>query len=89
MKAIDKKVSAFIRVHTRFLNDVIFQTGLTGFTGYVFNPVYPVILSNSKCQFTYPLYSAGRRLLLNTWVKDGWLVIINPSNRRYLVSNLT
>ncbi len=44
------KVSAFIRVHPRFLIWVIFQTGLTGLTGYVFNPVYPVILSNLKCQ---------------------------------------
>ncbi len=46
-------VSALIRVHLRFLNEMIFQTGLTGLTGltgYVFNPVHPVILSNLKCQ---------------------------------------
>ncbi|NJD54252.1 MAG: hypothetical protein FIB07_15480 [Candidatus Methanoperedens sp.] len=38
--------SAFISVHLRFFIDVIFQTGLTGFTGYAFNPVNPVILSD-------------------------------------------
>jgi len=42
-------VSAFIRVHPRFFKNVIFHTGLTGSTGYVFNPVYPVIMSNLKC----------------------------------------
>jgi len=42
-------VSAFIRVYLRFFIDVIFQTGLTGSTGYVFNPVHPIILSNLKC----------------------------------------
>jgi hypothetical protein len=50
MKLTCTKVSAFICVHLRFLKNVIFQTGLTGLTGYVFNPVYPVILSNLKCQ---------------------------------------
>ncbi len=35
-------VSAFIRVYLRFFIDVIFQTGLTGSTGYVFDPVHPV-----------------------------------------------
>ncbi len=45
------KVYAFIRVHPRFFKNVIFQTGLTG---YVFNPVHPVILSNLKCQASAP-----------------------------------
>ena len=49
-------VSAFIRVYLRFFIDVIFQTGLTGSTGYVFDPVHPVILSNLKCPA--PLMSA-------------------------------
>jgi hypothetical protein len=40
-------VSAFIRVHPRFLKNVIFRTV---FTGCGFNPVHPVILSNSKFQ---------------------------------------
>ena len=48
--ASDTRVSAFIRVHPRFYKNVIFQTGLTGLTGYVFNPVHPVILSNLKYQ---------------------------------------
>lgn len=52
--ASDASVSAFIRVHLRFFIDVIFQTGLTGFTGYVFNPVHPVILPNLKYQPTEP-----------------------------------
>jgi hypothetical protein len=47
-------VSAFICVHLRFFIDVIFQTGLTGSTGYVFNPVHPVILSDLKCQLLAP-----------------------------------
>ena len=42
--------AALIRVHLLFFKNVIFQTGLTRLTGYVFNPVYPVILSNLKCQ---------------------------------------
>ena len=46
--------AAFIRVHLRFFNNLIFQTGLTGLTGYVFNPVHPVILSNLKCQLPAP-----------------------------------
>jgi len=36
-------VSALICVNLRFFKNVIFQTGLTGSTGYVFNPVHPVI----------------------------------------------
>jgi len=32
------------RNHPRFFKNVIFQTG------YALNPVYPVILSNLKCQ---------------------------------------
>ena len=51
-------VSALIRVHPRFFKNVIFQTGLTGSTGYVFNPVHPVILSNLKCQLPAPCQSA-------------------------------
>jgi len=51
-------VSAFIRVHLRFFKNVIFQTGLTGSTGYVFNPVHPVIVSNFKCQLSAPWQSA-------------------------------
>ena len=47
-------VSAFISVHLRFYKMLIFQTGFTGLTGYVFNPVHPVILSNLKCQLTAP-----------------------------------
>jgi hypothetical protein len=43
----DTEVSAFIRVHPRFFKHGIFQTGLTG---CVFTHVYPVILSNLKCQ---------------------------------------
>ncbi len=43
-------ISAFIRVHLRFFIDVIFQTGLTGSTEYVFNPVHPVIVSYLKCR---------------------------------------
>ena len=50
-------VSALIRVHLRFFKNVILQTGLTGSTGYIFNPVYPVILSNSKYQLTAPWQS--------------------------------
>ncbi len=46
----DPSVSAFISVHLRFFKNVIFQTGLTGSTGYVFNHVHSVILSNLKCQ---------------------------------------
>ena len=48
--ASEMKVSAFICVHLRFIKNVIFQTGLTGSTGYVFNPVHPVMLSNLKPQ---------------------------------------
>ncbi|KAB2941876.1 MAG: hypothetical protein MPEBLZ_02169 [Candidatus Methanoperedens nitroreducens] len=51
-------VSALIGVHLRFFIDVIFQTGLTGSTGYVFNPVHPVILSNLKRQFLAPHLNA-------------------------------
>ena len=47
-------VSAFIGVHLRFFKNVVFQTGLTGSTGCVFNPVHPIILSNLKCQLTAP-----------------------------------
>jgi hypothetical protein len=43
--------TALIRVHLRFFKNVIFQTG---FTGYAFNPVHTVILSNLKCQTTLP-----------------------------------
>ncbi|GFO96488.1 hypothetical protein ig2599ANME_0677 [groundwater metagenome] len=43
-----------IRVHLRFFESLIFQTGFTGSTGYVINPVHPVILSNSKSQLTAP-----------------------------------
>jgi len=49
--ASETEVSAFIRVHPRFFKNVIFQKGLTGMTGYVFNPV---ILSNLKCQLPAP-----------------------------------
>jgi hypothetical protein len=54
MKPTRMKVSAFIGVHLRFLEKVIFRTGLTGFAGYAsfFNPVNPVILSNLKCQLS-------------------------------------
>ncbi|WP_096206616.1 hypothetical protein [Candidatus Methanoperedens nitratireducens] len=60
MKPTCMKVSAFICVHLRFLNWVIFRTGFTGFTGYAsfFNPINPVILSNWKCQPTAPRQSA-------------------------------
>jgi hypothetical protein len=60
MKPTCMKVSAFVCIHLRFLNKVIFLTGLTGFTGYVlfFNPV---IQSNLKCQLPAPR--------LNEWVK--------------------
>ncbi len=58
MKPTCKKVSAFICVHLRFLKKVIFRTGLTEFTGYVFNPVYPVILSNSRRRLPAPRQSA-------------------------------
>ena len=50
---------ALIRVHLLFFNNVIFQTGLTGLTGYVFNPVHPVILSNSKRHLSTPRQSAN------------------------------
>ncbi len=52
--ASDTKESAFISLNPRFFYDVIFQTGLTGLTGYVFNPVYPVILSNLNGRFPAP-----------------------------------
>ncbi|KCZ72004.1 hypothetical protein ANME2D_01403 [Candidatus Methanoperedens nitroreducens] len=55
-------VSAFICVHLRFLNWVIFRTG---FTGYVFNSVNPVILSNSKCQQNAPRLRAMVREGMN------------------------
>jgi len=42
------------RYHPRFFKNVFFQTGLTGSTGYVFNTVHPVILSNLMCQFPAP-----------------------------------
>ncbi len=60
MKPTCTKVSAFIGVHLRFLNWVIFRTGFTGFTGYVlsFDPVNPVILSNLKCQLPTLRWSA-------------------------------
>jgi len=51
-------VSALIRVNPRFFKNVIFQRGLTGSTGYVFNHVHPVILSNLKCQLSAPWQSA-------------------------------
>ena len=54
-------VSVLIRVHPRFFKNVIFQTGFIGSTGYVFNPVHPVILSNLKCQLPAPLKSARVR----------------------------
>jgi hypothetical protein len=44
---------AYLRL-SAFFKSVIFQTGLTGLTGCVFNPVHPVILSNLKCQLTAP-----------------------------------
>jgi len=47
-------VSAFICVHLRFFYDVIFQTGLTGSTGYVFNHVHRFILPNLLCQLPIP-----------------------------------
>ncbi len=49
--------SALIRVHLRFFKNVIFQTGLTGSTGYVFDPVHPVILSNLNCLLIAPRQS--------------------------------
>ncbi len=63
MKPTCTKVSAFIGVHLRFLNEAIFQTGLTGLAGCVlsFNPVNPVILSNWKCQLAAPRLSAMAR----------------------------
>jgi hypothetical protein len=51
-------VSAFIRIHLRFFKNVIYQTGLTGSTGYVFNPVHPVILSNLNGGFPAPNQNA-------------------------------
>jgi hypothetical protein len=57
-------VSAFIRIHLRFFKNVSFQTGLTGSTGYVFNPVHPFILSNLKCQLSAPQRSTK---LLREW----------------------
>lgn len=56
--ASDTKESAFISLNPRFFYDVIFQTGLTGLTGYVFNPVYPVIMSNLNGWFPAPHQSA-------------------------------
>lgn len=38
-RSTDRKVSGFICVHPRFCYDVIFQTGLTGWTGYDFTSV--------------------------------------------------
>jgi hypothetical protein len=55
--ASETEVSAYIRIHPWFFKNVIFQTGLTGSTGYVFNPVHPVILSNLKCQLLAPRQS--------------------------------
>ena len=55
------RVSAFIRVYLRFFIDVIFQIGLTGSTGYVFNPVHPVILSNLMCLIPAPRQSEMER----------------------------
>lgn len=46
------------RYHLRFFKNVIFQTGFTGLTGYVFNPVHHVILSNLKCQLPAPEHIA-------------------------------
>ncbi len=43
--ALQRRISG--RHHQRFFKNMIFQTGLTG---YVFNLVHPVILSNSKFQ---------------------------------------
>jgi len=51
-------VSAFISVHPRFFKNVIFQTGFIGSTGYVFNPVHPVILSNLKYPLPTPRHNA-------------------------------
>ncbi len=65
MKSTCTKVSAFICVHLRFLNWVIFRTGFTGFTGYVlfFNPVNPVILSNLKCRLPTLQWSAKAEVM--------------------------
>jgi hypothetical protein len=56
MKPTCLKVSAFIGVHLRFLNKVIFRTGFTRYVLF-FNPVNPVILSNLKCQPTTPRHN--------------------------------
>jgi hypothetical protein len=47
-------VSAFIRVHLRFLKNVVIQTGLTGSTRDVFDFVHPFIPSNLKYQYQRP-----------------------------------
>jgi hypothetical protein len=57
-EASGASISAFIRVSLRFFKNVIFQTGFTGSTGYVFNPVHLVALSNLKCQLPAPWKSA-------------------------------
>ncbi len=54
------------RSHLRFFKNVIFQTGLTGLTGYLFNPVHPAILSNLKCQIPAPRLS-----VITREVRDG------------------
>jgi len=50
--------SAFICVYLRFFKNMIFQTGLTGSTGYFFYHVHPVILSNLKFQLPETPWSA-------------------------------
>jgi hypothetical protein len=62
-KASGASVSALIRVHLRFFKNVIFQTGLTGLTGYVFNSVHPVVLSNLKCHVPAPQFTAKVRMV--------------------------
>ena len=39
-------------------------------------------VTTSQVAATLGLSERMARLLLNTWVKDGWLVITNPSNRK-------
>jgi Fic family protein len=39
-------------------------------------------ITTSQVATTLGLSERMTRLLLNTWVKDGWLVIANPSNRK-------
>ncbi len=74
------KVSAFIRVHLRFFKNVIFQTGLTGSTGYVFNPAYPIILSNLKCRTHAP---EQKEKLLERAGDVGEINAVIRADRRY------